>query len=280
MNYSDLVQKKVAGVPVIYLAGAAVIVLAIVAWRMKPSTDFSDSEGQVQGESEGGSDLPTEGDPDYSGLETNGSVTVVQQPTQTTPDKVEKTNEAWVREGAEWAVTAEAQGKGVVTSGTAALAALNKFVYGEDLSYEQKSIVDAVIREKGQPPEAVSGTGNIITDAPAKTQFNPPGIHTVTGKNDNSYWTLSALYYGSQSQNTIDLIQAANVDKLGFAGNYPPGTKVVVPKYIPPSYYTATKTVHTRKDIASRNGISEAAIEALNNTSQADFKVGAKVRVK
>jgi hypothetical protein len=284
VNYSELVSKKVAGIPVLYLAGAAVIVLAIVAWRMKPSADFSDAEGDVQGSPEGGSGVPTEGDDPYAGLETNGTVTVVQQP-PAAAEPVQKTNEDWAKEGAEWAVTGAAQAAGIHTTGAAARAALNHFLYGEDLSYEEGQIVNAVIREKGQPPEGVGAIGKIPTSAPtapsapAQKQFtNYPGTHTVRGSNDNTFTKLSVLYYGSSYAKNVDLIAASN---LGINRDTPiaVGTRIAIPYLTTPKYFTATSAARTASSIASKNGITVNRLNALNPGRVWPVKVGTQIRV-
>lgn len=280
MNFKELAGKKVGGIPVLYLAAAAVLVLAIYAWRLKPAAAFDEAEDTSQGPADTASSDEIADESAYGSLATNGTVTVVQPPVSTTPEPVEKTNEIWVKEGAEWAVTIAAKNKGVVTTGAQAVSALNKYVLGEDLSYEETSVVNAVIAEKGQPPDGVGTGGKISLDPPATRQGTPPLIHTVKGKNDATYQQLISLYYGSTSQPTFDLVQAANVDKLGFSGTYPPGTTVKIPAYTPPQFFTTTAATSTRKAICAKNGITEAQFEALNNYSYVNFKPGSKVRVK
>lgn len=274
-----LMQKRIFNIPVLYIIAVIVAVLAYFAWKMKPQADFSSAPGDTQGAPEDGTTLPAETDP-YDSLATGGTVTVVQQPADTSVPTVEKTNEQWVRDGAEWAVTPAAQALGVVTTGSEAAAALNRYVYGQDVSFDEKKIVDAVIKEKGQPPEPISGTGSISNESPAQRQGNPPTSHTVKGNNDNTYGKIAQLYYGRSGQTDVDLIQAANVNKLGFDGPFARGTVVVVPKYSAPVYFTTTKTVRSRDQIAAKNGVTGAQIEALNNTGKTDYGVGARVRVR
>lgn len=276
MNFSELIRKRIAGVPVIYIAAAAVIILAIVAWRMKPNTDITDTGADVVGDPSAGSDLPTEGDDPYTGLATQGTVTVVQQPAQTAP-VVEKTNETWVKDGAEWIVahpTAD-----LTASGTSAVSALNRFLQGEDLSYEEGRIVNAVIREKGQPPEGTGSVGK-ISDAPGQKQFtNFPGNHTVKGPNDNTPAKLSTLYYGTADAAHLNRLIAANTQLGPATGSYSVGTRVNIPVYYNPRYFTITKSTTYPSQVAAKNGITYQQVTALNPGVTAPYKVGSKVRV-
>lgn len=275
MNLSAIASKRVAGIPVLYLIGAAVIVLAVLAWRMKPTAE--DANADVVGDPSAASDLPQEGDDPYGSLATQGTVTVVQQPAQTTPDPVVKTNETWARDGAEWIVqhpTPEAN-----PTGAEAIAALNHFLQGEDLSFSETAIVNAVIREKGQPPEGVTVTGKVTNEAPAKRQFNNfPGQHKVVGANDNTFPKLAVLYYNSSSGETINLLAGVN-PTLNSRANLAPGTVVKIPLMRPPRYVTATNTMRNAPDIAKKNMLTVATLWAYNPGMVFPVKVGAKVRV-
>jgi hypothetical protein len=267
VNFSEIMRRKVAGIPVIYLAAAAVLVLAIVAWRMKPTTD----PVEAQGEPEAGSDEPSEGDP-YRGFETTGTV-VAQQPNATEPAPVEETNYTWAKKGAEW-LTRE---KGV--PGTQAAQALAKHLEGIDTSFQEQEWINLVIKEYGQPPDGVSAGQTTVKNAPAKRQGNPPLVHTVMGPNDNDYGPLETLYYpGYKGQGTRDLLQSVN-QPLGHAGPWAVGTKVNVPAYHSPVYYT-TPTTMSITQVAAKNGTTAWAIEALNNTNSKAFPKGKKLRVK
>src|SRR6476620_3670788 len=154
----------------------------------------------------------------YDSLKTSGTVTVVQQPANTQPDAVVKTNETWARDGAQWLTTS----KGV--PGSEAIAALTKYINGEDRSFQEKEWIDAVIGEKGSPPESVSIGGN-TSDKPAQKQFDTaPGVHTVKGGSDNTYAKLAVLYYGSSTGDTEDLIQNANPSLPSTSGPFSAGT--------------------------------------------------------
>ncbi len=271
-SFSEIANKKVAGIPVLYLAGGFVIVLAIVAWKMKPSVSPEEPTGD---ESTTPGNVPTDpGDVDYSGLATQGTVTVVQQqPAQTEPDIVVKTNQDWVREGAEWAT---ANNK---ATGSVAYAALNKYVNGQDRSYTEQAVIDDVLKVKGQPPDAIAEGGN-VGSKPVQKIPTLPGYHVVSGSSDNGYDKLAILYYGKSDQSNYDLIQAANVATLGRSGPFPIGTRVMVPKYRNPIYYNTPKDM-TIEEIAAKNGIGWQAFRAYNQDDKTPWviKKGRKVRV-
>lgn len=266
MTFQEFAHKKVLGVPVIYLAGAAAVILAVVAWKMKatvvPPADSGDTTG--------GSAADNAIDPtDYSGLASNGTVVVQQTPTNpadTTP--VIKTNSDWVREGAEWLTSTEN------VPGSQANAALSKYVNGVDRTFQEQTWVDDVIKEKGQPPDDIA-EGGAVAGKPAQKQFpSPPGTHTITGNGDNGYPELATLYYGGADADRQDLIQAANTN-LGLKGPWPVGTKVTIPVFQPISIYTTTKA-ETKNSIAGKNGITRSQLDALNNGATWD-KYGSTV---
>lgn len=274
-NFSEIAHKKVAGVPVLYLAGAGVLVLGIVAWKLKPTTDGA-TDTTATDDTDTGTALDSSGNAyDTLNPDGNGTVTVVQQPsTDTTPDTVVKTNDDWVKDGSVW-VAANVPGATV----TSAYSALNKYITGANRSFDEQTYVDAWAKQNGPPPDGVA-EGGTVANKPSKPQITKlPGYHTVTGPADNSYGLLAALYYGHNTQPDYDLIQAANVDKLGNGGPFAVGTKIYVPVYHPPVFYTTTAAM-TSKTVASKNGISVNQLWALNNTTKATWPKGAKVRVK
>lgn len=271
-SYSEIIHKKVLGVPVIYLAAALVTILAIVAWKMKPTVGTTE---EIPPDAGGSSDLPTSGD--YSSLDTQGTVTVVQQPSTTTPDTDPKTNSDWVRDGAGWLVANN------MASGTAAYSALNKYVSGVDRSFDEESLVNKVIAEKGLPPQDIAEGGN-VDPAPAQKQFpNPPGAHTVKGRSDDTFSELATLYYSNGSGEVQDLIQAANPSLATATGPFAVGTTIKIPAYHDPKYWTVTTNMSWAQ-AAGKNGISEASLKALNNGPAAwrnapTLKKGQSIRV-
>lgn len=255
-SFNELARKKVAGVPVLYLAGAAVVILAVVAWKMKPSTPKETPP-------DAGGDANAVDESAYDGLATQGTVTVVQQPNQTVPDPVVKTNSTWVKDGAEWLV---AQNK---ASGTVAYSALSKYVNGGDRSFDEQQLVDLVIKEKGLPPDDIAEGGN-AGSKPAQKQGTPPTVHTITGSSDDTWSEIATLYYGNSGGRGQDLLQFANPSLGASPGPFAIGTKITVPIYnATPKTYKVPRGPLSWSVVASRNGISETQLKNLNNGTAA-----------
>ncbi len=268
MKFTELAQKKVAGVPVIYLAGAAVVILAIVAWKMKPAAEPPVATDEIA--SDGTSSPSNVQDPSYDGLESNGTVIVApQQPTPTTA--TEMTNEQWGRLATTWIIDQK-----LATPGEAQTA-IFKYLNGEDLSYAEGQLRDAAVRELKLPPEPLQVLGQTGT-APAKRQGTPPLTHTVKGNNDNMFGKIATLYYGRGGQAETDLLQFNNTN-LGVDGPFPAGTQVKVPKLTPPKYYLTDKTHRTAAAIAAKNGITVQQLDVLTNGIKFPVGVGVRVRV-
>lgn len=260
-NFSEIARKKVLGVPALYLAGAFVVILAVVAYRMKSTATDKTPPVDNGGTDESAPGVGELSDP-YAGLGTQGTVTVQQvatNPADTGNDV--KTNEDWVRAGAEWLTSA----KGV--AGSRGYSALHKYINGQDRTFEEQGWVDDVIKEKGQPPSDIAEGGR-VDNKPAQRQFEKfPGKHTVTGSSDTTLSAISTLYYGSADGNHVDLLEFAN-PTLAMAGTLPGGTVVNVPAYHDPKYWVVTARM-TWAQAAARNGISETQLRNLNNGSAA-----------
>lgn len=254
MAFADLARKKVAGVPVIYLAGGAVAILAVVAWKMKPSVPAT-TETPV----DAGGDATAVDESAYDGLATQGTVTVVQQPNQTVADPVVPTNSTWVRDGAAWLVSEKK------IDGTVAYAALTKYVSGQDRSFDENALVNLVIDHQGAPPDDIAEGGTSGTAAAQKQFSEFPGHHVIKNASDNGFPQLAQLYYNSAAGDRIDLLQAAN-PTLGETGPWATGTTVLIPAYHAPVYYTVTAAKgETASQVASKNGISLYQLSTLNN---------------
>lgn len=272
-NFSELAHKKVAGIPVIYLAGGFVVILAIVAYKMKPSTS-SAGDGTADSDSGDASGAaPTPNPYDSIDPDGTGTVTVVQGGPSTTPDPVVQTNGTWVTDGTKWLVAE----KGI--AGTAASTALNKYVNGQDRTFQENQWVDDVIAKFGDAPDG-KADGGTVGAKPASKQFAvPPGVHTIVGGSDNGFTGLAALYYNSTAKDRIDLLQAANT-KLYLGGPWPVGTKVNIPAYHAPVYYTTTASNMTPSSVASKNGITVDQLSVLNDGTKKTYPKGTKLRVK
>lgn len=268
----EIVHKKVLGIPVVYLFVGAAIVFAYFAWKLKPTSTADSVATGDESTTPGNVPDRTADDSLYTGLGTNGTVIAVNPSAASETVAADKTNSDWLKDGVSLLVT---EGR---ASGTQANAALNKFLNGQDRSFEENEWIDFVIKKKGLPPDGVDPSGK-IGPKPVRKNGEPPTTHTVTGPDDNEFWNLAWLYYGKSNQDTLDLLQSANI---GFHnGPWPVGTKIHVPKYTDPVYYTVKGTVNTAAKIAAANGISVQQLDVLNNGKiKFPAKVGTKVRVK
>lgn len=146
-------SKKIAGVPVVYLAGGAVAIFAVVAWRMKPSPEGDAGSAADTDEAVLDENGLADGSSPYAGLRSNGTVIVQPAPPVEAPepDKPD-TNDEWIRDGAEWLVASKD------VSGTAAYTALSKFIDGKSRSTLEAQWVEWTIKEKGFPPDPFAET--------------------------------------------------------------------------------------------------------------------------
>ena len=275
---TGLLRKKVAGIPVVWVAGAGVAVLAVYAYRTHANTDQSTNQDQ-QGD--------TSDDPDsqaaaidqkyqtsYDQFTTKGSVSAAP-PGDTTQEPEVETNTSWLKKGIQWQIS-----KGV--SAGVAQSALQTYLSGSNLTYDQAQIRDAVIKEFGLPPDPPDKTNN--PDQPkvadvGKAQGPLPRTHIIKGTADNTYAKIATLYYPSGDTASVTLLANANRTKLTGSGPWKVGTGVYVPKYSVPKYYTSTKKTDTLKEIAAKNGVSQASVRALNPGMKFPVKSGTRVRV-
>jgi hypothetical protein len=248
VTFQEFSSKKVFGVPILYLIGAAVAVLVVVAWKMKPSApDAAEEEVPVDA-----ADVDQETKDPYDGFETQGTVTVVQQPAPSTADNANASisnNATWVSRGIQFL------GAQHSVPGTTAQAALTKYLADADRSFEEEKYVNMVITELGPPPDLEGGGGSVAGEKLQKQFTTAPGVHSVKNLGDQSYSSLAALYYGRTDADAISLIQAKN-PTLGPNGPWPVGTKVNIPVFAQPKVYKVPPGKgETAKVIAAKNGI-------------------------
>lgn len=271
--FKNLASKKIAGIPVLYLAAGAAVIGLVYALKMKSKvTPTTAPDG-----TEGTDDTPTSQEPDYSAYDTTGTV-VVQPQQPATAEPVVETNDTWSRAAIQYLIDTKAATPGAATE------AISAYIDGSHLTYEQGLLRDAAITKLGPPP-SIPSVGGTDTQ-PARKQFSVfPGTHTVKGDNDNTAIKLSSLYYGSVDANHVYYILEANTQYgLSASTPYDVGTKVKIPAYAGVKYYTTTKTVRTFKDVAAKNGLTSEQIKALNparsETAGAPLPIGLKVRVR
>lgn len=275
MNFSEFASKKVLGVPVLYLIGGAVAILVIVAWKMKPSKPDAVDETPADAADVGGETA----DP-YDDFETKGTVivspTAVPNPDPSLANQSITTNQEWVMKGTAFLL---AHNK---ASGTEASGALNKYLNGQDRSYEEEILVNLVIGELGLPPDGAD-QGGTAGPKPIAKQFTGSGTHTVQGTADNTASALASVYYNSNAQDRVDLIEAANVGKGG--GPWATGAKITVPEYTVPKFYiTPASGYLSAKNLAAKQGVSLDKLALLNNPAggiyNPEYRFGPNSRVR
>jgi hypothetical protein len=268
----NLLNKKYLGIPVLYLIGGFVAILAFIAWRMKPSAAPQGDAETSTDETDAAADAAAA---DYSKLATNGTVTVQQgqDPATVTPVVVD-TNATWISKGTSWLVS---QG---LSGGTEAQDALRKYTAGESISVHEKTLVDAVIKQYGAPPEGVTlGGVTQPSPTPAVTQGKPPLVHTVRGSGDNDFYKLSKLYYGGQLYaGGVDLLEYHNPSLPRGNNSLAVGTKVAIVPYSE-KWYTPGAPI-TVSALAKKVGTTPTLLAELNNVPQSyTFPKGRKVRI-
>lgn len=271
-NLDEILKKKVVGIPVLYLAGGFVAILAVVAWKLKAAPEPTPPDAAGTDDGTGAPELAGS-DSAYDGYNTNGTV-VVQPSAPTGQPPVEETNETWLSAAITYVVKQKLATPGFAQE------ALTKYLDGNDLSFSEGQIRDAALNGVGIPPESLGKIGATAT-APARKQFSQyPGTHTVKGGNDNTAGKLAVLYYGADHA-TDGALKIASVNlKMGPATTtYPTGTKIQIPAYVTPGTFTATKTTTHFKDIAAKSGTTADVVRALNPNLSEPFAVGTKVRV-
>lgn len=283
---AEFMKKKVAGIPVLYIAALIVAVLAFVAWRMKsiptPVEETPESSGEVEGD--------TAGDPAYPG----GAPTFVANPVPgyLSPDANQgeqsiDDNYKWLRRSIEWLV---GNGHASVDQATVAL---QKYLGGDHLSVSEGKLRDLAISHYGLPPELPSSGGtdegsvplppsNPIPPTTGPITKVPPTYHTVAGTSDNTWTKLTQLYYHTSDNAAIDYLQSWNVRSgAPHSGAMAVGTRLWVPKLQAPKYIKATATMRTASDIIKKNAPlnSTAMLTELNDGMKFPVAIGTRVRV-
>lgn len=289
MDLNALTSRKVAGIPVIYLALAIGVVALYGAFKLKPSApDTAPTDAATD-----------EGASDYAGDGTDTSQPVFSAtPTITQPSGVvvgtgsvtavsgADTNALWQRRTIDWL---RQNGYDIST----ATQAINKYLSSEELSQTEAAARDKAVQQFGLPPEDIPNSpvtpapppivapvtpGPAIFSGPPAKQGTPPTNHTVHGNGDNSVTDLCKLYYGRSTYIEWNLLKAWNPGKA-LTAPIPNDTRVHIPKFVNPVYYKATSATRGLYAIASKNGVSAAFVQALNPGKNFPVAVGTQVRV-
>lgn len=264
MDVGALMSRKVYGIPVVWIAAAVAVMALYGAFRLRPTPEPV-AEEPTDDEDTAGYSLDFADQPTFSATPT------VTQPT-ITPD----TNELWGRRAIEWLTSTG-------TTLSLATGAISKYLDGEPLSYAEAVARDRAVKQFGIPPEGLPPVTNNpsapVYAGPATRQGVPPLFHTVKGKSDASTGALARLYYGMDTADTRNLINA-HPSNAGKVSPYPVGAKIRVPAYHDPKFFRATSATNTLYAIAKKNGTTAAAVSNLNPGMVFPVKVGTRVRVR
>ena len=169
-------KRKVAGVPVLYLVAGFVVILAVVAWKMKPSSDLEESDSLDAVDEESDAALAS-GSGDSAGgiLPAVPNGTVIVAPSTPEPDEAPyEDNSTWMRKAVAFLIA-----KGF-NPGDAQLA-MQAYLSGAQLSYQQGQMRDVVVREFGLPPNDFEA-GTTLAKPVAKPPVTPTTPKPVTPK--------------------------------------------------------------------------------------------------
>lgn len=210
----SVLRKRVLGVPVIYLAAGFVVIIAIYAWKAKASapaeTGQADNVGPDAEDADNGVGtlVGTSGGTSYvdgSGTATVPDGTVVATNT-TVPSSSNSSitdNSAWMSAGVQFLIS-KGYGAGDAQS------ALQTYLAGNDMTYDQGVMRDIVIKEYGLPPDGAQ-IGN-TAPKPVSNTYTSYILNPVTGevfgvKADGSRVYLDAKTYaalGKPKTTTLD----------------------------------------------------------------------------
>jgi len=263
VKLSDLTEKKVGGIPVVYIAVIVAGIALYGAIRLKPAaTDTADTGDTVEGDQ--GGEIAIQ--PVFVA---NKSQTVTSDDSGFGKD----TNEYWGRRAIEW-LTANGTALPLATS------AITGYLDGTTLSYAEGVVRDKAIHQFGLPPEGLLSANTNkqnVYNGPASKQGVPPLHHVIKGTMDNTAKELARLYYGIDNTDAIILIHQANPT---LTTPYPVGSRVLVPAFHQPRYYTATTAINTLYAIAKKNGMSPQQLQAYNPNTHFPVEAGHRVRVR
>jgi len=264
MKLDALMSRKVAGIPVVWIALAIGVVAVYGAIKLKPAPEVVDAPEDEEEE------------------EFDGNIDNAQQPVfvanPVPQPSTADTDQKWSLRAQDWlrlnGVTPEL-----------ATAAITKYLNEEPLNETERAAVNRAIQEFGYPPESTPNAPSAPNPnpetgykGPATKQGTPPLTHVVKGTSDDSVTELSRLYYGSDSPDHINRIKSAT-QNLTNPGPYRVGSRVTIPKYADPKYYKATAATRDVYTIARKNGTTAAKVYELNNMMKFPVKVGTRVRV-
>lgn len=149
---SSLLRKKVAGVPVIYIAAGFVLIIVIYAWRTQSLPSGTSSDDASSDSASGQDDVTDTGDDattyaDAVPAVSTGTVVSTSSSLPATADNTSiDSNEEWLSRGVTFLGT-HSVGAGEAQE------ALQVYLEGGSMTYRQGQLRDMVIAELGLPPD-------------------------------------------------------------------------------------------------------------------------------
>ncbi len=155
-------RKKVLGVPVLYVAGGLVAVLAVYAWKAKKTVSETAASADTFSSTDASAPIG-EAFPELS----SGTVVVAPATPAATVETGFESNDEWIKAG-----ISQLEGE----SPTAVQGALQAYLNGQQISYQQGRWVDSVLRMQGAPPFLQDVGGVAAETAPVRpsTPSNTP----------------------------------------------------------------------------------------------------------
>jgi hypothetical protein len=102
--------------------------------------------------------------------------------------------------------------------------------------------------------------------------------HIVKGQSDDTIAEVAQLYFGSRD-GAVNLVGSYNSQWKHYQA-VNPGSSMVVPAYVTPSYYTATSATNGAGEIARKNGTTADRVRNLNPDKNFPVSTGTRVRVR
>jgi hypothetical protein len=229
----SVLDRKISKVPLVYVGGAAVV-LVVVAVTLKPTgskvVPITGDASVGAPVTDGSVPAPTTGDGTLTPDVPTGTVVVAPMATDPTlANPSISSNEEWLSKGVAYLGTSRN------VSGGTAQAALQAYLDGASMSYDQGVMRDAVISQYGLPPFVgpigATGTRPVSPTAPlppgvppvprtpakpmppARVQGPLPRTHKVMGPYDNTYAAIAKLYYHKSTPQIIAVLKHDNANR-------------------------------------------------------------------
>ena len=144
----------------------------------------------------------SDGDPvvsDLTGTTAGYGPFIASRPLPTGAAYQEPTNDSWVRQGVQWL-----SGEGVPAD--AAQIALQRYLAGDDLTYEQDQMKDRVVTKFGVPPTLPSDLGN-VGSPPSPTPADPGPVPNLRLERRMTRWVHLMRWGTTPTRGSYDQIE-------------------------------------------------------------------------